>query len=406
MSALRKVLVAAVTCLFLVSGIALAESTKDSDAEEKSKPKLVAEYDNALKLSTDDGRYSAKINFRGQFRVTDQNSSGLPMMETEALTDSWGTQVRRSRFKISGNLYKKWITYKLEYAFEGNRLIDFYAQLQPKDEFGVRFGQWKIPFNRERVDSSGAQQFVERSVVNRPFTVDRQQGLTFQGRLFKGTHAESRYWIGAYNGTGRGGALDRDSEPLYLARYQWNFLAEDLKFSQSDVKRRDKAAGSLAIAKMINTGVFTRFSSSGGGQLPGFDLGIPGQYELDQTVTEFAYQYAGLSIQSEYHEKEIDDTVNGGTTELDGLYAQAGYFFHELFEAFPEPLEIAFRYARVDSEKGIMQPEEREHTVAVNWFFNGHKNKLTFDLSDLERTLPGGTTDDAIRGRLQWDVSF
>jgi phosphate-selective porin len=39
--------------------------------------------------------------------------------------------------------------------------------VQPYEWFGFRVGQWKINFNRERVDSSGRQQFVERSAANR-----------------------------------------------------------------------------------------------------------------------------------------------------------------------------------------------------------------------------------------------
>lgn len=417
MSRILRFLATAASCAVLFAGFGFADSAttveaaeadasaKKAESKKKEAPKLLASYDDGLKLKTDDGRFSAKMNFRGQFRLNDLNSSDLPL-EPDGIDSESGAQVRRARFKISGHLFKEWITYKMEYAFEGNRLIDFYGQLQPKDEFGVRLGQWKIPYNRERVDSSGAQQFVERSVVNRAFTVDRQQGLTFQGKLFKGTHAESRYWLGVFNGTGRGGELDDDSDPMYLARYQWSFMGRDLKWSQSDVKRRDKAAGSLAFATATTVGPYTRFSSSGGGQLSGFMPGVSQQYKIDQWVGEFAYQHKGLSIQAEYHEKEIDDRVNVVITELDGLYAQVGYFFHEAFDGFPEPLEIAYRFARVDPESGVMQPREREDTVAFNWFFNGHKNKVTLDISDLETTLPMGSTDEGFRARLQWDVSF
>ena len=40
-------------------------------------------------------------------------------------------------------------------------------------------------FNRERVDSSGRQQFVERSIINRTFTIDRQVGISFEGTSTK-----------------------------------------------------------------------------------------------------------------------------------------------------------------------------------------------------------------------------
>ena len=61
----------------------------------------------------------------------------------------------------------------------------------------------KSNYNRERVDSSGRQQFVERSIVNRIFTVDRQVGVMIKGRLNKGTVADMRYYAGIFNGEGR-----------------------------------------------------------------------------------------------------------------------------------------------------------------------------------------------------------
>ncbi len=381
------------------------EAQETEEASEADESNLRVEYDDGLKLETKDGRFSAKINLRGQFRGSRLSSSDLDG-ESDPLSDETGAEIRRSRFKAEGHLVKEWITYKLEYAFEGSRLIDLWTRVQPKDEFGFQAGQWKIPFNRERVDSSGKQQFVERSIVNRPFTVDRQQGIAFLGTLFKGTHAEGQYSLGVFNGTGRGGDLDEDSEPMYLARYQWNFLGESLGFAQSDTKRRAKPAASLALATATTVGRYTRFSSSGGGQLPGFEAGIAEQYELDQWMGEFALHYRGLSIQAEYHEREIDDRVNNVITELDGYYAQVGYFFHEAFEAFPEPLELAIRTAEVNPVRGVTQPEQRELTLAANWFFNDHKNKLTLDMSDLETTLPGGSPDDGFRVRVQWDVSF
>ena len=62
--------------------------------------------------------------------------------------------------------------------------------------------------------------------------------------------------------------------------------------------------------------------------------------------------------------------------------------------------------AEVNSKEGVVIPEEEEKTFAVNWFFHGHNNKLTFDVTRLETTLPTGSDDDGWRGRVQWDISF
>ena len=267
-------------------------------------------------------------------------------------------------------------------------------------------GQFKVEYNRERVDSSGAQQFVERSIVNRPFTIDRQTGPSVRGRLFAGSLADSRYAFGVFTGTGRGGGVDENRRPMYVGRWQWNFLKRDLPYSQSEVARRKEPAASLAFGAVSNIGEYTRFSSGGGGQLPGFESGDSDRYKLTQYLGEFALHGRGLSIQAEYHWKRIEDREENQTTQFDGWYAQAGYFPHEAFSGFPEPLEIAVRVARVDSKEGVLLPADRELTFAGNWFFNGHNNKITVDASYLRSTLPLGSEDSGVRVRAQWDVSF
>ena len=136
----------------------------------------------------------------------------------------------------------------------------------------------------------------------------------------------------------------------------------------------------------------------------------PGQYVIDAWAQEFAFKYRGLSIQQEYHRKNVDDRVLGIKSELTGFYAQAGYFFHTIFPVWPEPLEIAARYAYVEEPNEndrLIYNERGEYTLAANWFFNGHRNKLTADFSHL--TLDDGlvgVSESENRVRLQWDVSF
>ena len=57
-------------------------------------------------------------------------------------------------------------TFSSSSANASARVIDWRINVQPWEEFGFRVGQWKVNYNREWVDSSGRQQFVERSIVN------------------------------------------------------------------------------------------------------------------------------------------------------------------------------------------------------------------------------------------------
>ncbi len=302
------------------------------------------------------------------------------------------------------------------------RLIDWRIMLERFQFLSLQVGQWKVDYSRERRDSSGNQQFVERSIVNEVFTIDRQVGVMVYGRVLPGTYADSRYYAGVFTGSGRGEAND-DDNMMYFGRYQWNFLGRDLKWSQSDVEYHELPSGSLAFAAYTTIGKCTRWSSSGCGTLGspssgGFDFtsdsnAAPGQFKVEGMMEEFAFKYRGLSIQHEYHWKQIKDNAlpegaPGHKTNLMGSYSQIGYFPHYLIPVVPKPLEVAFRYAFVDPNVFSGNDKRQEFTTAFNWFFAGHKNKLTLDGSwlTLDQPAAAGGDQHEQRIRLQWDVSF
>lgn len=350
-------------------------------------------------------RFKAVLNWRLQLRYN------FSFDEDPRTTAQFGQgndnsfRIRRGRIKLEGHVYEPALAYKFEYDWPSATLLDFRFSYEKNQALGVRAGQWKIDYNRERVDSSGNQQFAERSIVNREFTVDRQNGVALYGRLFPGTLADSRYTAGVFTGTGINGIND-DAEPMYLGRYQWNFLGRDLPFSQSDVEYHEKPAGSLALAAATNQAASTRFSSSGGGNLDGFAAGTDGQYTIRQWMEEAAFKYRGFSIQQEYHWKQIRNNTGGALRRMEGSYAQAGYFPHYLVSAVPKPLEVAVRYAFVDPNIDAPNDIRQEYTAALNWFIEGHWNKVTLDATRFTLARNGAPRLSEERVRLQWDISF
>ncbi len=91
------------------------------------------------------------------------------------------------------------------------------------DELNLKVGQWKTFYNRERVISSGKQQLADRSIITRPFTVDRQQGISLFGRIFPETLADITYHLSVLTGSGRGNFENDDDDFMYVGRFQWNF---------------------------------------------------------------------------------------------------------------------------------------------------------------------------------------
>ena len=370
----------------------LSLTDKIVSAEEEPYLKVKYNYP-GFKFYTSDGLFSTKLVWRAQSRYTYGNRSD-PRSVSNFTTreDRSNFELRRIRMKIGGHGYKKWIKYYFEVdlqptrsvddpAANGNaRVIDYRIDVQPIEEIGFRVGQWKINFNRERVDSSGRQTFVERSIVNRIFTIDRQVGAMLQGRLFKETFTELRYYAGVFNGEGRS-SNNASSDLMYMGRLQWNFLGRDLKWRQSDVSYHEKPAGNLAFAAASNNGQCTRWSSSGCGNLTGFSLppGLNPQFKVNQWVQEFAFKFKGLALQQEYHQKKVKDKSTMLTHDYQGMYAQIGYTNHGALAPIPEGVELAFRYAyvieSVIATNNLNRNRREEFTVGLNWFLAGHNNK-------------------------------
>ena len=386
-----------------------------------------------FELKTKDGKFATQIQWRFQGRWT-YPELGDPESFGDFNNGAKSTfELRRVRMKIGGHGYQPWIKYYFELDLQPTRnagassgsetrLIDWRIMLERFKFLSLQVGQWKVDYNRERRDSSGNQQFVERSIVNEVFTIDRQVGAMLYGHVAPGTFLDSRYYAGVFTGSGRGEAND-DANMMYFGRYQWNFLGRDLKWSQSDVEYHEQPTGSVAFGAYTTIGKCTRWSSSGcgtlasrnsaGGTFTSDSTATAGQYRVEGMVEEFAFKWRGLSVQHEYHWKQVKDQGIGEgnpgyKTNLMGSYSQIGYFPHYLIPAIPKPLEVAFRYAFVDPNVSAKNDKRQEFTTAINWFFAGHKNKLTLDGSWLTLDQPGtaGGNQHEQRVRLQWDVSF
>lgn len=368
---------------------------------------------NGLRLESRDGAFTSEMHLRSQIRFSSPFAS-VPRQEKHFhRAGENDMRFRRARFKASGHIFRPWIRYATEYDLVGTRMLDSRITVQKWEWLKIRFGQWKTEFGRERVSSSGRQEFVERSIVNREFTADRQKGVMLMGRVAKGTRADSQYYAGVFTGNGRGyrsssaGSLDnRDGAPMWVSRYQWNFLKEDPGFSQSDLEYHEAPVAAIAIAGLSNRSRFTRFSGSGGGTLDGFEVGLPGQFAVRQVAEDFVLKYRGLFIQHEYHWKKIRDRIHHRITGMSGAYVQGGYFPHHAAPWVPEALELGLRYAIVDQDHARQYDRITEWAAVANWFMEGHANKLSVDVGRFRLAQTNGFGRTAVQVRVQWDVTF
>ena len=366
-----------------------------------------------LRIRSGGGAFKAEMHLRSQIRFSTPFASAPRRNGDFFRKNDRDLRFRRARFKSQGEVFRPWIRFKTEYDLVGTRLLDGNVTIQKWDWLQFRFGQWKTEYGRERVDSSGRQEFADRSIVNRQFTLDRQKGIQVLGRLMEGTLADSRYYAGVFTGNGRGfrrsgaGSLDnRDGSPMWVTRYQWNFLRADPGYSQTDVEYHESPVAAVAVTAVSNRSRFTRFSGSGGGRLDGFEIGLPGQFAVKQIAEDFVFKYRGLFLQQEFHWKNVRDRIHHRITRMRGSTLQGGYFPHHVASWVPTELELGLRFATVNPDRAREDDRVTEVSFVVNWFLEGHDNKLTFDVGRFGLAHVEGTYRSAIQFRMQWDVSF
>jgi phosphate-selective porin OprO/OprP len=172
--------------LLVLAAIALASSSSMADDEGQEGEESRFSYGSkGLQYESADENNFLWFGVRLQVRYTnyDDDHDNPPGQEPEQKDE---VKLNRGRLKLGGHLISPRFTVYTEYDFSKGQLLDLRATYEFTPWLSVRAGQWKSEYNRERIDSSGAQQFVDRSITTPWFTVDRQKGVMASGRFGAG----------------------------------------------------------------------------------------------------------------------------------------------------------------------------------------------------------------------------
>jgi hypothetical protein len=145
---------------------------------------LTAGWDGNFFLASGDGRFRLNIAGLMQFRY-------VWNFHDQADRYISGFENTRTDLFLSGHVFGPDLTYMIRSAWGRaggfDQLLDAYIEYQLDNNWSTRFGQWRIPFNREELVESRYQLLVERSLVNESHNIGRSQGvgLTWQNATNK-----------------------------------------------------------------------------------------------------------------------------------------------------------------------------------------------------------------------------
>jgi phosphate-selective porin OprO/OprP len=295
--------------------------------------------------------------------------------------------IPRARTEIAGWIYSEHLTYEAQFDWaEGPELQDLYLALDLRRDgtLEIKAGQFKVPFSRQRLTSSGSQQFVDRAVVVDEFTEGRDIGVQLSGLV---SDERVEYRLGVFNGAGQNSLADV-AGLQYNGRVVFQPFGE-LAYAEGDVTGSDVLL--LAIAG--------NFEYHGHANLNG-----PERRTRRVIGTDVALHYRGWSILGEVYRRDVPP-VTEQSARSTGYLIQAGFF------VIPQRFELAGRLATWEPD-GPTLPSDlsssfraggREAGLAAGLFLNRHNLKLQSDVRRLE--LPGGTRP-ASEVRVQLQVVF
>lgn len=145
----------------------------------------------------DEDVFSLKINGRVQARLELESADAIDGRDEDA-----AFSVPRARIKMSGHAHSEAIKYSLQADFGKGfvTLKDFYVDYD-RGPARLRVGQWKRPFSRQQITSSGSLELVDRAITDKFFGGGRDIGLALHNGYDKAP--EGLGWVvGVFNGTG------------------------------------------------------------------------------------------------------------------------------------------------------------------------------------------------------------
>ncbi len=364
-----------------------------------------------------DSSYSMKFAIRMQSLYMSEwnvnDSSGIGHGESNFL-------VRRARLKFGGFAYSPKLVYKVELGLTNRDIsggsvhtknaprviLDAIVKWNFYKNFVLWAGQTKLPGNRERVVSSANLEFVDRSLLNKNFNIDRDMGMQLRHHFTLGNDFVVREMFSFAQGEGR------NITEGNLGGYQYTSRIELLPFgkfkskgdyTEGDLQREETPKLALGATYDFHDRAVKDKSNQGK-----YMTNDAGYFETDISTVfvDAMFKYKGVSLLGEYANRTAqqdsvmnsDGTTTGQVVKVgNGMNIQVGYLLGSNWE-------IAGRYTSIALDKNVTGKDKNEqYTLGVSKYIVGHKLKIQSDISYL---TVDNSVDSKLLYRLQFDLHF
>jgi phosphate-selective porin len=331
-------------------------------------------------------------------------ADSIRLAGTAAVGDNKGSfRIRRAKFKLEGWIYKPELEFEVQLnwpdvnntpasQFLEDANIDW--DLTKKKQFRLKFGQFKAPFGRQQLTSSGAQQFVDRAIQDARYNDARETGFAVWG-IVGGNKVDWRAMMS--NGNSRSQTVNDNDKFLFTGRVMWQAIG-NVRMNQwgsgpllTEGDLGDSANGPLlALAGQVS-------SNNRHNATPGVDL--------DNTTwgLDYTFKYKGFASVGEFANRDSRPETGADITDQ-GLLVQASYAWKAPGITGGSFWELALRYATVDPSDLVNDNDRYEYGGAANYYHNKHNLKVQADYRVLKDDA--ATTDRETNQEFRFQTQF
>lgn len=345
------------------------------------------EVGKGVTVQSKDNRYKLTMRLRMQSLVGLTFDNDFALNKTEAC-------IKRLHMRFDGHVFTPKVAYSIQLGYtpydakdlpDGaiNIVRDAMLYYIPSSSWNIGIGQTKLRGSRANINSSSALQFVNRSIVNSEFSIDRDFGLfaEFHNKIGKQFHYAIKGSI--TSGEGRNFAVSQNSGLAYTARvelYPLGRFASRGEVSEGCYVREESPKLAIGGAYSYNDKA-CRLQGQRGALLKDND-----RRSLQSWFADLIFKYQGFAFYTDVMGRlcanpVVTDSEGNATQRIYtgwGVNVQASY-------TFKYDWEVGLRHSTLlpDSETAVYEgyTAENQATVVLTKYFIGHNLKIHADLS-------------------------
>lgn len=403
--------------LFLAFSVATFAQTTEQDTIKKPREefKMAAlpyySYGKGLGMTSADSIFQLNIRFRMQNRVT--------YFDYEDRASDYEAQIRRLRLRLDGYVGNPKFQYALQLSFTPGdvspdelganiKIIrDATVAYRADKHWVFLFGQTKLPGNRQRVNSSGALQFTDRTINNARFNIDRDFGFqAYYLNEYKDkfswniktalTAGQGRNWSGKKSDVALTGKLE------FLPFGTFSKAGE---YFEGDIVREKKP-------KLMVSGAYHQNNNATNSEGTLGNL-LYDPRTLKSTLVDAIFKHQGWAAMFAYMDRRADNPITYGLDDSGDLarqYVYAGYGTdYQLSYVFPSNFEIIGRFSTQEVHRdlfAVQVPHQKQFSIGLTKYIWEHAFKIQTEFTMDELKYIDGNKKNNYYVRFQIEIGI